>query len=80
MSILPESISKGGKYITEENSLGYSQIKEVLNILPNTQDTRYDVIEYRAKTIGSTAPWMTCRCMRKTFAGNVARYAEHAVA
>jgi hypothetical protein len=76
MPILPEAIIKGGKYITEENSLGHSQIKEVLNILPDTQESLCDLIEYRSRPFDSNAPWVKHKCMRKTFANSVANSIE----
>jgi len=58
MPVLPEAIVEGGKYITEENSLGHSQIKEVLKVLPDKQDSLRDVVEYRSRLSGSNAPWV----------------------
>lgn len=72
MFILPETITEGGKYITEENSLGHSQIREVLKILPNKQDPLRDIIEYRSKTFNSNAPWVKYQCSRKTFVTSIA--------
>jgi hypothetical protein len=72
MAILPEAIVQGGKYITEENSLGHSQIKEVLKVLPDKQDPLRDVIEYSSKVFGSNAPWVKHKCLRKTFANSIA--------
>lgn len=80
MPVLPEAITEGGKYITEENSLGHSQIKEVLKISPDRQNFLCDAIEYRSKVSGSTAPWVMHTCMRKTFAGSIARHADKAAA
>lgn len=72
MAVLPEAITEGASYITEENSLGYAQVKEVLHIVPDRQDFLRDVIEYRSKTVGAhIAPWVVHKCQRKTFAGNV---------
>lgn len=68
MPILPAEIIEGTTYITEENSLGHSQIKEVLKVIPDRQDTLYDTIEYRAKIFETSSPWITHKCMRKTFA------------
>lgn len=71
MPVLPEAIVEGGKYLTEENSLGHSQIKEVLKMLPDKQDSLRDVIEYRSRPFGSNAPWVKHRCSRKTFANGI---------
>ena len=76
MPILPEAIKEGGKYITEENSLGHSQIKEVLKILPDKQEPLRDVVEYRSRVVGSSAPWVEHKCMRKTFANSIANSVE----
>jgi len=73
MAVIPIEIAEGVTYITEENSIGYSQIKEVLKITPDKQDSLYDTIEYRAKSFEINSPWVMHKCMRKTFAGNINR-------
>lgn len=72
MSISQETVMEGGKYITEANSLGHAQIREVLRIVPDRQDSERDIIEYQAKVMGSSAPWIRYQCSRKTFAGTIA--------
>ena len=72
MAISQEAISEGGKYITDANSLGHAQVKEVLKIIPNRQDPSRDIIEYQCKVVGTNAPWINHRCSRKTFAGSIA--------
>ena len=78
MPILPEAIIEGGKYITEENSLGHAQIKEVVKILPDKQEPLRDVIEYRSRLVDSSAPWVEHKCMRKTFANSIANSIDRA--
>ena len=72
MPILPQAIIEGGKYVTEENSLGHAQIKEVLKILPDKEEPLRDVIEYHSKVSESNAPWVKHKCLRKTFANGIA--------
>jgi hypothetical protein len=71
MAIGQEAISEGGKYVSETNSLGHAQVKEVLKIIPDHQDSARDLIEYQAKVMGSSAPWVRHKCSRKTFAGSI---------
>lgn len=73
MAILPIEIIEGTAYITDENSLGHSQIKEVLRVIPNRQGSLYDTIEYRARSFEIPSPWIMHKCMRKTFVGNINR-------
>lgn len=68
MAVPPETIMQGGQYVTEANSLGHSQIREVLNILPDKQEALRDVIEYRSRPLGTDTPWVRHKCLRKTFA------------
>ena len=68
MAVPPETIIQGGQYVTETNSLGHAQIREVINILPDKQETLRDVIEYQSRPLDSNAPWVRHKCLRKTFA------------
>ncbi len=71
MAVASENVTEGGRYLTEANSLGHVQMKEILKIIPDTQDFLRDMVEYQSRTIGSNAPWVRHKCMRKTFAKTI---------
>ena len=77
MAVASENVTEGGRYLTEANSLGHVQMKEILKIIPDTQDFLRDIVEYQSRTFGSNAPWVRHTCMRKTFAKTIEKILPH---